>query len=178
MTTSSDLDGLKSLRTTLARMPGGTEAVRLMARLGLWTTTLHDQPGERKAFPQRFSTLGPGELSDLAARVASDAGRVLELVGILTGLDAQLRIKSKSARATARSRIRRNWPEGTKAPTRGELDDLAEEDTDVRDVDRQQALLAMLLAQAKAVAEANTLYKESVSREITMRTSMMHSRIN
>lgn len=178
MTDSSDFDGLKSLRTTLARMPGGTDAVRLMARLGLWTTTLHDNPGDRKAFPQRFSNLSPGELSDLAARVASDGGRVLELVGILTGLDTQLRIKSKSARAAARSRIRRNWPQGTKAPTRGELEDLAEEDSNVRDIDTQQALLAVLLAQAKAVAEANALYKESVSREITLRTSMMHSRIN
>jgi hypothetical protein len=177
-TDATTLDELGTLRAALSRLPGGAEAVRLMARLGLWTTSAHAKPGERQPFPSRFSTLGPDELSDLSARVTSDAGRVIELVGILAGIDAQLRIRAKASRAGARSRARRNWPADTKAPTRGELDDMAEEDPAVVEVDEHIALVTMLLASAKATAEANMLFKESISREITYRTTQMQARLH
>jgi hypothetical protein len=176
--TAANLDDLTSTRRALARIPGGAEAVRLMGRLGLWTSAAHDRPGERKPFPTRYSTLGPDELSDLSARVTSEAGRVAELVGILTGLDAQLRIRGKAARAAARSRVRRGWPEDVKAPTKTELDDLAEEDPAVMECDEHTALLAVIIASAKGAAEANQMYRESISREITLRTAQMNSRLH
>lgn len=175
---TNDLTGIAGLRAALARLPGGVEAVRLMGRLGLWTTAAHNNPGERQPFPTRYSNLGPDELSDLAARVTSEGGRLLELVGILNGLDTQLKIRGRAARAAARGRVRRAWPADKKPPTKSELDDLAEEDPAVVQSDEHVALLAVLLSQAKAVAEANMLYKEGISREITYRTSQMQARLH
>lgn len=173
----SAVTGVGALKGALERVPGGTEAVRLMAKLGLWTNDAHRAPAERKPFPTKFSQLGPNELSDLSARVISEAGRVMELSGILTGLEAQLKIKARAVRAAARSNARRNWPEDSKAPTKTELDDLAEEDPAVVEVDEQLALLGLLLAQVNAVREANSLYKEGVSREITYRAAQLNARM-
>jgi hypothetical protein len=116
-------------------------------------------------------------LSDLSARVISDAGRVIELNGLLLGLEAQLKVRVRAARASARARSRREWPEDAKAPTKTELDDLAEEDSAVVSVEEQLALLAQLRAQTEAVREANQLYKEGVSREITYRAAQLQSRV-
>ena len=151
--------------------------MRLMARLGLWTSEAHRGAQTRPAFPREFSSLGPEQLSDLSARVISDAGRVIELNGLLLGLEAQLKVRVRAARASARARSRREWPEDAKAPTKTELDDLAEEDSAVVSVEEQLALLAQLRAQTEAVREANQLYKEGVSREITYRAAQLQSRV-
>jgi hypothetical protein len=175
--TDAPLSSITALRTALERLPNGIEAVRLMTRLGLWSADAHRNPGERRQFPSKFSSLGPEELSDLSARIVSDAGRVLELCGLLLGIEAQLKMKGRAARAAARGRIRREWPEEAKAPTKTELDDLAEEDPAVVAVEEQMALLALLLAQAIALREAYQLYKEGVSREITYRGAQMQARV-
>jgi hypothetical protein len=175
--TDAPLSSIAALRNALERLPNGTEAVRLMTRLGLWSAEAHRSPGERKSFPARFSNLQPDDLSDLSARIIADAGRVLELCGLLNGIEAQLKMRAKAARAAARSRARREWSADVKAPTRAELDDLAEEDPAVVAVDEQIALLALLLAQATAVREANQMYKEGVSREITYRGAQMSARL-
>lgn len=170
------LSSITELRHALQRFPGGVEAVRLFARLGLWSVEAHKQPGTRQPFPSKFSDLGPDELSDLSARVVADSGRVLELVGVLNGIEAKLKIEAKAVRAAARARARRAWS-GEKAPTKAEIDDLAEEDPAVRDVDTKMSLLAVLLAAANAAKEANTLYKEGVSREITYRAAQLNARM-
>lgn len=128
-------------------------------------------------FPTEFSKLGAPELSDLSARVVSEAGRVSELVGLLSGLEARVKLRSKAARAASRSRSRRDWPEEQKAPTRQELDDLSEEDPAVVELEEQLGLLQLLSAQAQAVREANMMYKDAVSREVTYRAAQMQARI-
>jgi hypothetical protein len=176
-TAATGLGSLESLRAALERIPNGTDAARLMAKLGLWSSDAHRRPGQRASFPTAFSSLGPDELSDLSARVVSDAGRVLELCGLLNGLEAQLKVKARSARAAARARARRDWPADQKAPTKSEIDDLAEEDPAVVAVDEQLGLLQLISAQASAVREANQLYKEGVSREITYRAAQLQARV-
>lgn len=174
---SQDIASITALRQALERIPEGADAVRLFAKLGLWTSESHRAPGERKAFPSEFSKLGPNELSDLSARVISEAGRVVELVGLLNGLQARLELRMRAARAAARSKARRAWPEDQKAPTKAELDDTAEEDPTVIELGEQLGLLQLLLAQAGAVREASQLYKEAVSREITYRAAQLQARM-
>lgn len=174
---SDNLGSVTALREALERLPDGTEVVRMFAKLGLWTSELHRNSLERRALPSEFSKLSAQELSDLSSRVVSDAGRVLELVGLLTGLDAKLRIKIRAAKAAARSRSRRAWPEDAKAPTKTELDDLADEDTAVVTLEEQAGLLQVMLAQANAVREANQMYREAISREITYRSAQLQSRV-
>jgi hypothetical protein len=173
----ANLSSLDSLRATLERIPNGTDSVRLMAKLGLWSSDAHRGAQARPSFPKEFSSLSAQQLSDLSARVISDAGRVIELTGLLLGLEMQLKVRLRSARAAARARNRREWPEGAKAPTKTELDDLAEEDPIVLSLEEQLALLTQLRAQADAVKEANQLYKEGVSREITYRAAQLQARV-
>lgn len=173
----ADLDAIKQLREALERIPNGTQAVRMMTRLGLWSAAAHRDPGMREAFPRKFSDLGPNELADLSAKTVSEAGRLLELVGILNGLEMQLKLRAKATRAGARSRQRRSWDPEKKAPTKAELDDLAEEDTAVMTVDEHLAMLGLLLASSNAAREAQILYKEAVSREITHRAAQMNARV-
>ena len=174
---SDSLSSVTALRQALERIPDGEGAVRMFARLGLWTSEAHRATDARKMFPQKFSDLGPQELSDLSARVVSDAGRVAELVGLLVGLEAKLKMRSRAARATSRSKVRREWPEGEKTPAKNELDDRAEEDPTVIELEEQLGLLTLLLSQAQAIREANQLYKEAVSREISYRSAQMQARL-
>ena len=174
---NEELSSIKQLRQALERIPGGVEAVRLMTRLGLWSADAHKNPRVRTSFPRQFSDLGPNELADLSAATVSEAGRLMELVGVLSGLQMQLKLKEKSARAASRARSRRNWPEDKKSPTKAELDDLAEEDVQVVTVEGQLGILGLLLSSAKAALEAQVLYKESVSREISHRGAQMQARI-
>lgn len=176
MTTDS-FSTVSSLRQALERIPGGENAVRSFAKLGLWTTEAHRATDPRKKFPQQFSTLGPSELSDLSASIVSDAGRVAELVGLLVGLEATTKMRSRAARASARSKVRREWSKDDKAPTKTELDDRAEEDPVVIGLDEQLGVVQQLLAQASAVREADQLYKEAVSREISYRSAQMQARL-
>ena len=107
----------------------------------------------------------------------SDAGRVAELVGLLVGLEATTKMRSRAARASARSKVRREWSKDDKAPTKTELDDRAEEDPVVIGLDEQLGVVQQLLAQASAVREADQLYKEAVSREISYRSAQMQARL-
>ena len=173
----ANLSSLDSLRAALERIPNGTDAVRLMAKLGLWSSDAHRTVQARPSFPREFSTLSAEQLSDLSARVISDAGRVIELAGLLLGLELQIKVRVRAARASARARQRREWSTDAKAPTKTELDDLAEEDPTVLGLEEQLALLAQLRAQADAVKEANQLFKEGVSREITYRAAQLNARV-
>ena len=149
----------------------------MFAKLGLWSSELHRAAGERKAFPSEFSKLGAPELSDLTARVVSDAGRVVELVGLLNGLDARMKIRLRAARAASRSKQRRDWPADQKSPTKQELDDLADEDPSVVALEEQSGLLLLLLAQSSAVRDANQMYRESLSREVSYRSAQLQARM-
>ena len=178
-----NLNGVRSLSQALQRIPNGSALADLSARLGLWTTSAHAAPGVRAAFPTKLSNLGPNELSDLNATWIAEVGRVVELGGMLHGLQDQLRVRAKSARASARSRARRAWAEDRKddvkpkSPTAGELNDLAEEDQAVVDIDDQMSYVALLLASATAAKEASYAYRDALSREITFRCEQMKARL-
>ena len=174
---SDNLSSVTALREALERLPEGTEIVRMFAKLGLWSSELHRAAGDRKAFPSEFSKLGAPELSDLTARVVSDAGRVVELVGLLNGLDARMKIRLRASRAASRSKQRRDWPADQKSPTKQELDDLADEDPTVVALEEQSGLLLLLLAQSSAVRDANQLYREALSREVSYRSAQLQARI-
>lgn len=148
-----------------------------MTRLGLWSTEAHKNPQTPKTFPRAFSQLSAEQLSDLNARIISEAGRIMELVGLLGGLEAQLKIKVKAVRASARSRIRKGWDVDLKAPTKSEIDDLAEDDPSVIEIEEQMGLLQLLMSQSHATRDAHQMYREGVSREITYRGAQMQSRM-
>lgn len=178
-----NLNGVRSLTQALDRTENGTAAAALADRLGLWTRTLHQSPETRAAFKSKFSDLGPNELSDLNATWIAEAGRVVELVGLLSGLQDQLKVRAKSARASARAKARRDLAAAAdgdtkrKAPTVAELNDMAEEDSAVKDIDDQLAFVALLLASAQAAKEATYMYRDAISREITFRCEQMKARL-
>ena len=177
MSTATSQSSMRALQTALERVPGGAEALRLMRNLGLWSTEGHKNAGERRPFPRTFSNLGPEQLSDLSAHIAAEAGLIFELLGLLNGIEAQHKIRVKQARAAARSRARAEWDGEKKAPTKSEIDDIAEDDLTVIDVEEQSALIGMLIAQATAAKEATIIHKEAVSREITYRGAQMKARL-
>ena len=178
-----DLKGLMSFGQAMERLPQGRAAVDLARKMGLWTTISHREVAERKRFPSKLSDMGPNELSDEHAHWAADFGRLVELAGALNAQMQYLKLTSKRARAAARSRVRRERleaPEGQpapKQPTVAELNDLAEEDPAVMDVDAQIAMVEMLLAHVNATREATTQYLASLSREISFRDAQMKARL-
>lgn len=175
---TASLADVRSLTQALARVPGGTEAARAITALGLWSSETHRSAPARLKFPRSFADLSPSQLSDLAARVAVEASRLIELVGLLKGLQAQLKVEDARARAAARVRARRAAADTTrKPPSVAELTDLTEEDAAVRDSAEALALVAMLLAAAEAAKEATFVMKESVSREISYRCAQLDARV-
>lgn len=190
-----NLSDIRSLTEALARIPNGVDAARLAAALSVWSVESHRAPAPRKPFPDRFSDLVPTQLSDLSARTVSEADRICELVGLLSGLETHLKLKAKQARAQARAGARRQAAreaaeastEGdvetvrkasrAKVPTVSELNDLAEEDPRVREVDDQLSLVELLLASVSAAKEATYLRRDAISREITFRCAQMDARI-
>jgi hypothetical protein len=170
------LDRITSLSKALDRVPQGKAAFELARRLGLVSTD-HDFPEGREAFPTTLSEHSNDQISDLHAYWLSESGRILELVGQLQGQKKLVDLQMKSAVASARSRARRNWPDDAKKPTQGELNDRAEEDTDVIDLLDKSAYIELLLAHAKAALDATNKYLDGINREVILRTSQMKARI-
>jgi hypothetical protein len=170
------LDRITSLPRALDRVPQGSAAYELAKRLGLAAPS-HARPHERPAFPRSVSDLSNDQLSDLHALWVSEAGRIHELVGGLNGQKQLLELQCKVARASTRSRLRREWPEGTKAPTATELNDRAEEDEAVIDLGEKLAYVELLLAHSKGALDATTKYLDGLNREIVLRTAQMKARL-
>jgi hypothetical protein len=182
----SHLDAIHNLNDALSRVPGGAEVWRMLTRLQMWTPR---SKAERQQLPQKFSALPNTELSDLSSRIIAELGLLVELCGLLTAVEQGLKLRARQARSAARVTARRTHRDTATADnadgkktrskelTVKELDDLAESDPAVIEVDEQLVLIAILRAQADACKEANTLYKEGVSREITFRAAQMQARI-
>jgi hypothetical protein len=172
-----NLAGLKSLNQALARTRNGVAAVELAAKLGLWSTEAHRDPAVRPPYKRDLSQLTHTQVSDLYAQWTGEFGRITELCGAIAGQEALLRIQTKSAQASARSRIRRAQPAEAKPLPAQTLADMADEDAGVVDLLEQNGLLAVLAAHAGAAKEATAQYIASLSREISFRDAQMKARI-
>lgn len=180
---SVDLQGLSSFSQAMERLPQGRAAVELARRLGAWTASVHQDVPPRRAFKPKLSDLSMSQLSDEHGFWAADYGRLVELAGALNAQLVYLKLASKQARSAARARARRQRNEAAegqakqKAPTVAELNDLADEDPSVVDVDAQVALVEMLLAHVSASREATMQYLTSLSREISFRDSQLKAKL-
>ncbi len=163
----------------LAKTPNGTDAVALARRLGLWTTSAHDTPGERPVFPRHLATLSPPEISDEMAKWTAEFGRITELLGALTGQREQLKIRAKAVRAEVRSNIRKTYraSDDGKVPTATVIADEAEEHPSVVDVEEKLALVELLIAHTQAAKEATTQFITTLSREITLRDAQIRGKL-
>lgn len=174
-----NLSDLRSVHQVLERTPLGEGIAELAERIGLVTEQIHRSSVVRKKFQANVSKLSAPQLSDEQSYWASEYGRIVELLGILQGQEKYLGLKSKAARAAARARLRRNAEEEPAAKTTSaQINDAAEEDPVVRELDERAAIVGILLASATAAKEATTIYLQTLSREITFRCAQMDSRLH
>lgn len=184
MTDPLNLRDIKDVRSALGRLPSGAAAVDLAARLGLWSGTSHAHVATRPEFPRNLAELSAEELSDQMALWTSELGRITEINGAVAGQRELVKMRLKSARSSARARVRREHEaptvdaEGTRPAklTVAQVNDLAEEDHYVLELDEQAALLEMLGAHARAAQEATAQYVATLSREISWRSARLSSR--
>lgn len=165
------------LRTVLARVPGGDDAVARMTALGLFSPGVHQRAPGREFPPGSFSDLPNGELSDHVARLAADLGRFMEAGGLLRGLLVLLSAAAKEYEADARRRARAGWPADAKPPTIQQIDDAAAADPAVRDAHRHVALVESLLKMVLSAEESTAAFHQAASREITFRVAQLDARI-
>jgi hypothetical protein len=177
-----DLRNVRSLPQVLERTPNGTAVAELAGRLGLVGRSLSGSV-DRKAFITNVAELSAPQLSNEQSYWTSEFGRIVELIGLLQGQEKYLVLQGKSVRASARARVRREiaaeeGDSGKKAKaTVGEVNDRAEEDPAVRDLEEKAALVQILLATASAAKEATAMYLQSLSREISFRCAQMDAKI-
>jgi hypothetical protein len=175
---SLDLSSVRSLTNALDRTPNGTAVVELGRKLGLWSTAAHANPEDRKPFIASLGTISERQLSDEMGYWTSEFGRLAELNGVLVGQRNELGIRGKKLRATAKSKIRKECVrEDRKAPTQGELNDLAEEDVEVLENDERLVLVETMVAFVQAAKEATAQYLQTLSREIAYRDAQMKARL-
>lgn len=171
------LSAVRSLGQVLERTPNGADVLALAERLGLVTAGAHAGGLSRRAFKAQVSQLSPPQLSDEQSYWTSEFGRIVELIGVLQGQEKFLALKAKSARAKARSRVRARAAAAGDKLTAAQVNDQAEEDPAVADVDDQAVIVQLVLASALAAKEATAMYLQALSREITFRCSQMEARI-
>jgi len=172
-----DLSDVKSLSQVLSRTPNGEAVATLAERLGLLTKGSVKASSARRGFVADIARLSPAQLSNEQSFWAGEFGRIVELIGLLQGQEKQLALRGKAARSSARSRIRRDAEaEGAKI-TATSVNDDAEDDPAVRDVEEQSTVVTVLLSSALAAKEATAMYLSVISREISFRCSQMDARI-
>lgn len=178
-----DISNVRNLTAALERTPNGVDAVALATKMGIWTAEAHNNVIARPAYPRNVAELDADSLSNLLSNWTSEFGRIAELLGALNGQLAQLKIRAKGSRAAARSRIRKSYlgdidaGKNVKLPTSTALNDEAEEDPAVIDIDERLALVELLLAHTSAAKESTGQYLASISREIAYRDAQMKARI-
>ena len=172
-----NLSGVKTLEQAMARTKNGPAAIELARRMGLWTESAHAQNRTRASFPPALSDLTPAQLSDLNATWTGEFGRILEVYGAVEAQIALTKLQIKRAQASARARAARAQEPGAKAMTQSALNDLAEEDAGVIDLQDQLGLLMVLESHVSAAKEATDRYLASISREISFRDAQMKARI-
>ena len=183
MTETVQLDGLRNLTQVLSRLPQGSAALALMQRLGLWSQRLHENASSPTGSLSNISTWSDEQLSDKYGALLSELHRTTELVGLLEGQKQLLTLSGKSARASARSRLRRAHEAlmvddlKLKALSVGALGDEAEAAEAVQEVDLLVGTLGVVMESAKAYKEACTTTTAGLSREISFRQAQLSARM-
>ena len=173
----ADLRDVTTLPKLLARTPSGEAVAQLAERLGLLTENSLCASSARRPFVNDISTLVPARLSAEQSHWAGEFGRIVELIGLLQSQEKFLALRIKGAKASARSRVRRDAETTERKVTAGQVTDEADEDPNVREVEEQSMLVAEMLAVAMASKEATTLYLSVISREISFRCAQMDAKI-
>lgn len=180
---SFDVQGIRTLSQLLEQLPSGQAAATLAARLGVWTEAIHKAPASStRTYPTDFARLGDEQLSTTNSYWISEAARATELVGLLEGQKVMLALAGKQAKAAARGRLRKLWDEPAedgkvRKYTAVQLNDEAEFDPGVLDVELRTGLLEQSLASAKAYKEACGMVVAGISREISFRQAQMSARM-
>lgn len=172
-----------SARTTnelIKQVPGNSvQFANMLKRLGLWTTRAHDQIDERRQFVSNLAAISPDQLAEEQSYWSSEAGRITELHGFLQAQSLQADLNVKHAQATARSNVRQQNASKVDAAgkpiklTAGEVGDLAEQQTILKDAREQAVFVESALVAVAATKEATFLYLNTLSREITRRGDLM-----
>lgn len=182
------LSGIRSLPGLLERLPLGVDAKNLAQRLGVWTPGLHVVPeSDRIPTPTKWGDMSDLQLSNWHGYWRSETARSMELLGIVDGQKDMLTLRAKSARASARSRVRKTIEdkeaEAVKAgiklakPTAGHIADLAEEDPGVIAIDLQLGQLAVIVSSIRAFREISLDQTMGLSREMSMRQAQMNAKL-
>jgi hypothetical protein len=102
-----DLSDVRNANEFLAKTPNGSEVAGLAVRLGLLNSEALRTQSERKPFVSNVSKLSAAQLSDTQSYWAGEFGRIVELIGVLSGQEQYLVLGARTARAQARARIAR-----------------------------------------------------------------------
>ena len=172
-----------SARTTnelIKQVPGhSVQFANMLKRLGLWTSRAHDGIDERRQFVSNLAAISPDQLAEEQSYWSSEAGRITELHGFLQAQSMQTGLKVKQAQATARTAVRQRNAGKTDAAgtpiklTAGEITDLAETETVLKEAREQAVFVESALVAVAATKEATFLYLNTLSREITRRGDLM-----
>lgn len=172
-----DLSDVKSFISIIEKTSTGLSSIDIAKKLGIWTPSLHAISDERPTFTKELSTLTPTQLSNTYGLWTAEFGRLMELIGVISGQEQLIKVQLKSALASARSRIRNAKPASDKTYTLSQLNDLAEEDETVLSYQQDLAIINMLLAYLSASKEATSQYISSISREIAWRDAQIKGKI-
>lgn len=175
----------KVVRTTselIADLPDSKIAESLRA-LGLWTKAAHNKIDQRRPFPQNLATMESDALGNEQAWWSSEAGRIMELHGLLMGQKIRTDLEVKVALAKARASVRRRNTKAREADpevkkmTATEVNDEAESEQILLDAREEAGLVDAMLASVAASKEATLLYLSTLSREITRRGDLVKGRL-
>jgi hypothetical protein len=169
------LSNTTALDEVVSKLPTGRETLAISTKIGLWTAEYHKAEVKRRKFPENVSALGPNQLSDQLAYWTSEFGRITELIGFLNGQREIAKLRLKSAKARSRSKVREERK--SEKLTSTALNDIAEEDSMVLEIEEGMGTIEVLLAQVSATKEATAQYLASISREISYRDAQMKAKI-
>ena len=180
-----NLGSMRNLSEVLARIPGGHDMWRLVARMGMWNSATHNAPEPLRAYPRAYSELEGTRLSDESAYWQSEKARCDEVIGVLTALRDRLRLLEKREQAAARGRVmsreseREGEVEGLAKVklTTTQIADKAALDPAVTDAQDVASMVELLLASASAHREAVITIVQGLSREVSYRSAMIQARV-
>lgn len=172
-----DLSTVTSLREAFRRLPEGPAILRLADRLGV---TSEEGTIAKVPFKTAVSNLSDGALSDYMQHITARAAAMTEIAGVLAALQSRLKMRAKSTRAKARGRALAAWkaenPDAKTAPKVADVAALVELDEAVLDIENQITLVDMFAGMVAGAKEGHLMVKESLSREITLRSARLQAR--
>jgi hypothetical protein len=170
------LSEINNLDHAMARTPSGVEVLGLAKRLGLITPYEH---GARRAFKADFTQISTTALSNEQGYWTAEYGRIIEMLGLLTGQEKDISRRLKSATTRERARLRRE-AETAVPPVKklaGQVNDEASESAGVTSIEEEGQMLDLLIPSVAASKEAIAGYLTAISREISYRAAQMNAGI-